>query len=150
MELLQRITGDRALARVGTEKDTYQLLTRILGDYELGAKAKKPKTGDTPLIEIIRGLMAGNTETIGLLQKTQATDENDAQIRRLENQNVLLGKYLPTMLTDEEIEEILLAQLEAGPVSIGDFQKFMREHYLNKFKPGTVAQIYTANAQKAE
>lgn len=140
LTVLEHVTADRAIARQSRDTPAYQILTQILGDYQTGATLKKPKVGDGALIEIIRLITVANTETIGLLRASTQEDYTD-KILFLENQNTMLSQYLPVLLTEEELRTILKSQEFSN---IGAYQKFLRENYPDRFKPGTAAQVFNA------
>lgn len=134
--VLDRIVADRAIARQSRD-ESYQILTQILGAYQTGATLKKPKVGDGAIIEIIRLLTVANNESLELM-RASSTDYAD-KILFLEKQNTMLSQYLPTLLTEEELRTILNSQEFSN---IGAYQKFLRENYADRFKPGTAAQVF--------
>ncbi|MFA7287132.1 MAG: hypothetical protein WC052_05720 [Patescibacteria group bacterium] len=145
--VLDRITADRAIARQSRDTPAYQILTQILGDYQTGATLKKPKVGDGAIIELVRLIVKANNDTIALLRTAESTfPERDfaEKLSFLENQNTILSQYIPELLTETELQTILVNLVIGGPVSIGDFQKHLRENYADRFKPGTAAQVYNA------
>jgi hypothetical protein len=151
--VLDQITADRATARLQSPKETYPILTRILGDYELGAKAKKPRTGDDALIVILKDMIAKNAEAIGLLGKTQGGEsEHAAEILRLENQSRLLAKYIPAKVEKVEAETALDADAlrailtEGNFTSVGFFQKHLKENYNGQYSPKTATEVFNGKA----
>jgi len=155
--ILQQLTTDRDTARLQSPKETYPILTRILGDYELGTKSKKPKVGDDALVLIIKGILAGNTETIGLLQKSQGGEkEHASEIQRLENQSRLLQKYIPAkaekeqvdnpdLLTEEDYRAILA---ENSFEKIGLFHKFLKDNYAGRTEGAVATRVFNAVQQE--
>lgn len=152
MSILAQITGDRDTARLQSPKETYPILTRVLGDYELGAKSKKPRTGDDALLLILKGLIAGNTETIGLLRKSQGGEkEHAAEIQRLETQTRLLSKYIPEKeekVVDASMDaSALRAVLEAGEfTAVGLFHKHLKDNFAGQYDPKVATAVFTGKA----
>lgn len=153
LTVLEQITNDRATARVQSPQETYPILTRVLGDYELGSKAKKPRAGDDALMLILKGLIAGNTETIGLLHKSQGGEgEHAAEILRLENQSRLLAKYIPAkaekvsednpdLLTEAQYREILANNTFAA---LGQFHKFLKDNFAGRTEGAVATRVFNA------
>lgn len=151
--ILAQLTTDRDTARLQSPKETYPILTRVLGDYELGAKAKKPRTGDDALVLILKGLIAGNTETISLLRKSQGGEgEHAAEILRLENQSRLLAKYIPAkaekvsednpdLLTEEQYREIIANN--SFP-ALGQFHKFLKDNFAGRTEGAVATRVFNA------
>jgi len=156
LTLLETLVRDRDTSRLQSPKETYPILTRILGDYELGAKAKKPRTGDDAVILIIKGILAGNTETIALLKKSQGGEKEHAtEILRLETQSRLLQNYIPAkaevadnpdVLTEEQYREILA---ENPFDKLGLFHKFLKENYAGRTEGAVATRVFNA-VQKGE
>lgn len=151
--ILAQLTNDRDMARLQSPKETYPILTRVLGDYELGAKAKKPRTGDDALLLIIKGLIAGNTETIGLLHKAQGGEkEHASEIQRLETQSRLLSKYIPEKAEKAEAEVSLDADAlrailtESNITALGLFQKHLKDNYTGQYSPKTATEVFNGKA----
>lgn len=140
VSVIDRVTADRAIARQSRDNEAYQILTQILGAYQTGATLKKPKVGDGAIIEIIRLLTVANNESLELMRASTQADYAD-KILFLEKQNTMLSQYLPTLLTEEELRTILNSQEFSN---IGAYQKFLRENYADRFKPGTAAQVFNA------
>nr|DAF93435.1 MAG TPA: YqeY-like protein [Myoviridae sp. ctshb19] len=156
--LLLTMMRHRETARLQSPKETYPILTRIIGDYELGAKAKKPRTGDDALVLIIKGILAGNTETIALLKKSQGGEkEHASEIQRLETQSRLLQSYVPAkveaaenpdVLTEEQYREILA---ENPFDKLGLFHKFLKENYAGRTEGAVATRVFNAvQKEKAE
>lgn len=142
--IIEQITADRMTARTEKDTATYQILTQILGTYQQGAGLKKPKVGDDAAIEIIRGIIGANTETIAKMKERNDDNSYDDKIFFLETQSEMLGHYLPTLLTEEELREVLASQEFAN---IGAFQKHLRENFPNRFQPGVAAQVYNSSKE---
>lgn len=156
--LLQTMMRHRETARLQSPKETYPILTRIIGDYELGAKAKKPRTGDDALVLIIKGILAGNTETIALLKKSQGGEkEHASEIQRLETQSRLLQNYIPAkaeaadnpdLLTEEQYREILA---ENSFDKLGLFHAFLKANYAGRTEGAVATRVFNAvQKEKAE
>lgn len=155
--ILQQLTADRETARLQSPKETYPILTRVLGDYELGAKSKKPKVGDAALVLILKGVVAGNNETIGLLKKSQGGEkEHAAEILRLETQTRLMQKYIPVkaekeqadnpdVLTEADYRQILA---ENAFEKIGLFHKFLKENYAGRTEGAVATRVFNAVQQE--
>lgn len=154
LTILETLVRDRDTARLQSPKETYPILTRILGDYELGTKAKKPKVGDDAVVLIIKGILAGNRETIELLKKSQGGEkEHAAEILRLENQSRLLQNYIPAkeekagleddpnVLTEEEYRAILA---ENPFEKLGLFHKFLKENYAGRTEGAVATRVFNA------
>uniref|UniRef100_A0AB39CE68 tRNA amidotransferase n=1 Tax=Pseudomonas phage HRDY3 TaxID=3236930 RepID=A0AB39CE68_9VIRU len=153
LSILQQLTVDRDTARLQSPKETYPILTRILGDYELGTKAKKPKVGDDALVLIIKGILAGNAETIALLKKSQGGEQEHAgEILRLENQTRLLQKYIPAKAEKEQSDnpDVLTEQdyraiLAENPFDkLGLFHKFLKENYAGRTEGAVATRVFNA------
>lgn len=151
--VLDQITADRATARLQSPKETYPILTRILGDYELGTKAKKPRTGDDALIVILKDMIAKNAEAIGLLGKSQGGEkEHASEIQRLETQSRLLSKYIPEKAEKAEPEVTLDADAlrtlltDGGFTALGLFQKYLKENYTGQYSPKTATEVFNGKA----
>lgn len=142
MSVLDRITADRAIARQAKDTNTYQILTQILGSYQTGATLKKPKVGDSAVIALVREIVNANKETIVLLVKHNTDGKHAQKIEELHNQTTVLMQYLPVLLTDLELGEILAA---GDYPNIGAFQKFLRENYADRFQPGVAASVFNLN-----
>lgn len=142
MSVIDRITADRAFARQDKDTNTYQILTQILGNYQTGATLKKPRVGDSAMIACVREIVNANNETIALLMKANTEGQHQPKIDELYKQTVMLKQYLPTLLTETELADILAAGEYAN---IGAFQKFLRENHTDCFQPGVAAQVFNAN-----
>jgi len=140
--IIEQITGDRMIARQERDTATYQILTQILGSYQQGAGMKKPKTGDSAAIEIIREIVAGNNTSLKEMRERNDDGGYDEKILFLETQSEMLSHYLPTLLTEAELRKIL----EEGVfLNIGAFQSVLRENYPNRFQPGLAAQVFNSS-----
>lgn len=140
--IIEQITGDRMIARQERDTATYQILTQIVGTYQQGAGLKKPKVGDNVAIEIIREIIAGNNTSLKEMRERNENGVYDEKILFLETQSEMLGHYLPTLLTEDELREILSGGEFAN---IGEFQKHLRENFTNRFQPGVAAQVFNSS-----
>ena len=137
--IVEQITSDRMIALTERDTATYKILTRILGDYQTGATMKKPKVGDGAIIEILRDIIGGNTKSIEAMRERNADGEYNDKILTLEIQSEMLGHYLPVLLTEDELREILRNQ---DFTNIGAFQQYLRTNFPNRFQPGVAAQVF--------
>ena len=151
--ILNTIVADRATARLQSPKETYPILTRIVGDYELVATGKNPQQGDAVVIAIINGLIKANNDTIELLKKTQGGEkEHAAEILRLENQTRLIGKYVPEVVEEEPAdnpdliseEEYLEILVEGGFEKLGDYHKYLKANYDGRYEGAVATRIFNS------
>lgn len=141
---IEAILEARDQARKDGRTQDYKLFSRIAGDYQLGEKSKKPKTGPGAVIEIVRDLIGGNNKTVETLKERNNSGEWDDKIIELNTQTELLEQYVPALLTVDQLGEILAAHTF---VNKGEFRKYLDLNHAHSFAPGDAARTFDANKQ---
>jgi uncharacterized protein YqeY len=124
MTLKERIQEDRKNAMINREIEKKTVLGTLLG--ELDRKSKTPT--DTEVIAVIKKMMEGNV-------LTKTTHENE-----------YLSIYLPKLMSENQIEEIITSYVEqnnlSGMKSMGVVMNFLKNNYAGQYE-GKIASNIT-------
>lgn len=97
----------------GFSSDEGKFLRVVLGEVQL--EQNRPGFKEEKSLGVIKKMIAGNNETLGYLTK------DDSRFGALEAENELLQQFLPSYLSEDEIEEsIKAAGVDSEIVSAGN------------------------------
>lgn len=138
MGIVTQMKADRILARV-EDKGAFALLTNIIGEFDLARtqKANLGKSEDDIMIGIVKVGIAHTKEEITSLKAVAASQ---ARIERAERDIIVLEKYLPEMLEEEELRKMAEASKLLG-WKMPDMMKHLKEHFPNRYDGGLASSI---------
>lgn len=130
MSIVTQMKADRILARI-TDKGAFALLTNIIGEFDLARsqKANLSKSEDDIMINIVKVGIAHAKEELAALQKVGAPI---AKCDRAIQDVVVLEKYLPEMLDEEDLRKVAEASKLLG-WKMPDMMKHLRDQFPNRY-----------------
>lgn len=141
MSLLERIETDRTAARKGSNAPLASFLSFLIAEGRaVGKNAKPPRESeDSEIVGVVRKIIASNEENLRL------TDDADTNAKW---QNKVLNEYLPTQLSDENVEtlirEFFTKQNRSEPLSqkdMGLVMSMLKEAYPSQYNPKRASEI---------
>lgn len=118
----EKILVDIKNAMKNQNKDLLNVLRMIKGAMQLEEINKKRELTDDEMVAVINKQIKTRKETITELS---GTDRKDA-IEQAEREIAILEKYMPTMMSEEEIEKVVVEILaEVQPAGMQDVGKIM-------------------------
>lgn len=130
--MLQKLKAERLSAMKERNTIKKNVLSTLIGEIELKNKGKDriEPLSDIEIIKEIKKMVSNNITT------------------NTEDENVYLEHYLPSLLSDSELYEIIYDFITknnlVGMKSMGSIMKNLNEHYAGQFD-GTNASIISKN-----
>lgn len=130
MSIVTQMKADRILART-TDKGAFALLTNIIGEFDLARtqKANLGKSEDDIMINIVKVGIAHAKEELEALKKVQAPIQ---KCERAVRDVIVLEKYLPEMLSEEDLRSIAEEFALSGK-KMPDMMKHLRTDFPNQY-----------------
>ncbi|MDD3305129.1 MAG: GatB/YqeY domain-containing protein [Bacilli bacterium] len=122
--MLEKLTQDMIDAMKAKDKEKLSVIRMVKGVVQLEEINKKQKLEDDDIIAIISKQIKMRKESIEEFKK----GNRDDLVVQTESEVEILNKYMPTQLTEEELETIIdeiIVKVEAKEVS--DVGKIMKE-----------------------
>ena len=122
--MLEQLTNDMISAMKAQDKQTLSVIRMVKGAIQLEEINKKKKLENDEIIAIVSKQIKMRKESIEEFKKANRTD----LISQTEAEIVILNKYLPVQLDDEELSKIVLdviAKVDAKGAN--DMGKIMKE-----------------------
>jgi uncharacterized protein YqeY len=122
--MFERINNDIVSAMKAKDKDTLDVIRMVKGAMQLESISKKRNLEDDEVIAIVSKQIKMRKESIEEFKKANRTD----LIEKTESEIVILNKYLPEQLSDEELSKIIdeiIVKVEAK--NDKDMGKIMKE-----------------------
>ena len=124
MSLFKKIQDDMYTAMIAGEKDTTKTLRSTLAKLKDKQIEKKDELSEQEIIKIIQTLVKQRKESIELFTKGGRDELAETE----KNEINLLTNYLPQMIPDEEIKNIVENVInEISATSLSDMGKIMPE-----------------------
>ena len=118
----ERIMIDLKNAMKNQNKDLLNVVRMVKGAIQLEEINKKRDLTDDEVVAVIAKQIKTRKETIGDLEKSGRTD----LIKQTEKEISILEKYMPAMMTEEEICKVIDQVFsEVNPISAADTGKVM-------------------------
>lgn len=138
MSIVTQMKADRILARV-EDKGTFALLTNIIGEFDLARtqKANLSKSEDDIMVSIVKVGIAHTKEEIASLKAVSASQ---TRIERAERDIIVLERYLPEMLDEEDLRKVAEASKLLG-WKMPDMMKHLKEQFPNRYDGGLASSI---------
>jgi hypothetical protein len=127
MDLLQRIKADRLTARKAKDTIRATLLTTLVGEAETALKGKQAAKFD--MLKLVKKFQDNCKETLDV----KYTEAVRAEIWYLEG-------YLPEQLTEGEIKDIILYEVNAK--TMGTFMGHMNKNYKGCFDGALANKLF--------
>lgn len=127
MKLIEKIVEDRQ-TNMKLRNVTFNILTTLLGD--LDSLGKRDTITDDQVLSKIKKYIESNNITL---------KHQDSEVLHLENE--VLSSYLPTTLTEVEIKNVILNDIE-GDISLPTVMQHFKKHYKNRVDNPTVIKIF--------
>ena len=136
MTLYEKIKADCLVLRKEHQKEEAGVLLVVLGEAETKAKQLSPAMleadGSLPDHEVLKIIKKNIDDAITTLNAKK--DNRKAQLTR-----DLLEPYMPTMLTAEELQDILTSAVEVE--SLGSAMKYLKENYAGKYDGKVASEV---------
>lgn len=122
--MLDRLTTDMISAMKAKDKETLGVIRLVKGAIQLEEINKKKKLEDDDVIAIISKQIKMAKESIEEFKKANRSD----LIEKIEVELVILSRYLPVQLSDEELSKIVINVIaEVDAKGSNDMGKIMKE-----------------------
>lgn len=130
-DILTQIRADMLTARKARDTEAVKAFSTLVGEIELIGKKPGNVINDELVIATVKKFIANLEET--LVHLTDAVRGRD-----VETEIGLLGVYLPTQLTEEQIlEAIVFFQ----PANMGVAMKHLKEAYTGRYDGKLASQV---------
>ena len=119
------------------DKDAREILSIVISKYKaqgIELRAKGKEIQDADLVSII-------SKTLKELDDSQSeyrSVNNVEKVNALENQKKIISSYLPQMLSEDEIKDIIMSLEDK---SIPAVMKHFKEKYAGKVEMGLVSKV---------
>lgn len=130
MSIVTQMKADRILART-TDKGTFALLTNILGEFDLARtqKANLSKPEDDIILSIVKVGISHTKEEIASLKAVAASQ---SRIERAERDIIALERYLPEMLSEEDLR-FIAEEFALSGKKMPEMMKHLRTDFPNQY-----------------
>ena len=136
MTLYAKIKADCLVFRKEHKKDEAGILLVVLGEAETKAKQLKPamleSDGSLPDHGVLKIIKKNIDDAVTTLNAKKGNQK--AQLTR-----DLLEPYMPSMLTAEELQDILTSAVEVE--NLGTAMKFLKENYAGKYDGKVASEV---------
>jgi len=100
--LINQIKSDALIARKARKTDTATLLTTLYSEASIiGKNAGNRESTDTEVLQVIEKFIKNANEVKNILLK------NNKDVSRVDNEILVLSKYLPQKMSYEELENVV-------------------------------------------
>ena len=123
MELKEQIYNDLKQAMKDQDKDTLNTLRGVKGAVQLEVINNKKEENNDLYLDVINKQIKMRNDSISEFEKANRTDLIESYQKEID----ILSKYMPKMLTDEELDKIIDDVFaEVNPTSMKDFGNIMK------------------------
>lgn len=126
MSLFEQVKNDRIAALKARDRNANITLTTLVGEVQTALTRPKPKTADEETLRIIRSTIANIDFNL-----TKYTDE--ASIVEQKAAREILAKYLPTLMTEDQLNEAIDKALAAGFDNQGKINGYFKTNHAGKY-----------------
>lgn len=98
--LYEQLVTERNYARKNGQTVVYDIATLLMGELDTLAKRDNKTVTDQDVVSVAKKIIKSNKDTIALLK-------DNSQKSRLVLQNQFLEKFLPSMISEEQIRQVL-------------------------------------------
>lgn len=131
--MFNNLKKDHLNSRKNQEKIKSNLLGTIIA--ECTKTAKDPS--DEIITSTIKKFLKNNNETQNAIKDTN----NASKLSELLLEEEILKYYLPKMLDEQEIRDIITVRKDNGDNNLGVIMKFFKTHYENSYDGALVSKI---------
>jgi uncharacterized protein len=131
--LIEQIKYDLDIARRQHDKLTLSLLTTLLADIQLIGKNALRETSDIEALSIIKKFVKNIDETLLL-----ALDSHQDLKNQLNQEKIILNKYLPKQLDENDLRIIIQRYITIGIDTLPKMMRELKEVYPGQYD-GTLA-----------
>jgi uncharacterized protein YqeY len=126
--LIEKLNDDMKSALRSKNEITRDILRLVISDSTRASKTPD----DTFVISILKKIITANELTIeGTLKKEPI---NQKMIDIMLEQNKIMSNYVPSLLSDDEIKDILNTLFDINPkIKIGDLMKHFKTNFPSKY-----------------
>lgn len=136
MSLYQQIKADRMAAMKAGNKLAKDTLTTLVGEIQTALTRPKAKSEDDTALQVIKATVQ-NIE----FNLTKYTD--DAVIAEQKAAKDVLVKYLPTLMSDAQLENLIKAAIiEKGMNSQGAINQYFRSEYKGQYDGKRLNELF--------
>lgn len=132
MTLMEQIKSNQIQARKNRETDKAALLTTLIGEASMIGKNANRDTTDEEALAVIRKFIKNANEFI-------AVSKDGTTIAKLQSEVAILGGYLPSQMSADEIETALKSN--SVPLNKGLMMKFLKDNFAGKYDGQTAAKV---------
>lgn len=143
--LIEKIKADQLEARKNKEADTASLLTTLIGEAEMvGKNAGNRAPTDEEVIATAKKFQKNINETMAHLK---SKDTPDAALVPYFNELEILDRYLPTKISNDQVEDDIMEAIHAADVELNQKAlsvviKSLKEKYGSQFDGGQVSKVF--------
>ena len=131
--LLEKLKADQLAARKAKDANKASLLTTVVGEIETDSRRTGKPTTDADVMATIRKFLKGVDENIRIYSDYRDGENSD----RCWAEKTILESYLPTQMSDEQLKEVLRAQL----TNKGAMMKFLKENFSGQYDGKLASQV---------
>ncbi len=150
MSILEQIDQELKEAFLKKEKVktlALKLLVSAIKNKEIELRGQKKKIEEENILDVIRKEVKKRKESIAIYEKTDRTDLLNQEKEEL----IILEKYLPRELSDEEIKKIIQEKINAlsGDLNFGKIMGEVAKEIKGKADGKRVADLVKAELQNS-
>lgn len=136
MSLYQQIKADRMAAMKAGNKLAKDTLTTLVGEIQTALTRPKAKSEDDTALQVVKATVQ-NIE----FNLSKYTDE--AVIAEQKAAKEVLAKYLPTLMSDEQLESLIkTAIIEKGMNNQGAINQYFRTEYKGQYDGKRLNELF--------
>lgn len=126
MKVLDIIKTDNLTARKAKDKFTSGILTTLIGEISIvGKNEGNRETTEEEALKVITKFKNGVIDSIESLQGSHNWESNQERIVSLQEEAELYDKYLPQLMNEEELRNILLNWKETNYPDVPNIGGYM-------------------------
>lgn len=124
ISLFQKIKADQLQARKDRISGEVALLTTLLGEAGTVGKNQNRETNDDEVVAVVKKFIKG-------IDECMAVEKDEFNLLDLVVQKVILRKYLPKQLSDEEIVEVIDALYygKKSPLTLKEIMGHFKQYH---------------------
>lgn len=121
-KVLEKIKNDQLQARKNKDSFKASILTTLIGEIvSIGKNAGNRETNEEETLKLISKFKKGVQDTLALIKT--------GDITRYKTEIEIYDVYLPNLMTNDELKEVIRKIISEGSINMGDIMKELKANY---------------------
>lgn len=121
-KVLEKIKNDQLQARKNKDSFKASILTTLIGEIvSIGKNAGNRETNEEETLKLISKFKKGVQDTLALIKT--------GDISRYKTEIEIYDVYLPNLMTNDELKEVIRKIISEGSINMGDIMKELKANY---------------------